>query len=87
MSTEEERKGLKAEPLPICDEDRVIPTKIARINAAIKQQEEYIKACEQTVEKLTLDKNELLKRAAEIGIVEDKEYTEIDRYSIAIVPR
>jgi hypothetical protein len=77
MTTQEERSDLTTEPLPIApitDLDREIPTRIARMDAAILDINKNIVLLEQQVRDLRYDKDCLLKRAKEVHIAEDKNY-------------
>jgi hypothetical protein len=74
MTTQEERSDLAKEPLPICDEDRIIPTKLVRIDTCIKERNLAIMEIELQIAGLTYEKECLLKRAKEVHIVEDRNY-------------
>ena len=74
MTTQEERSDLANEPLPICDEDRSIPTRIARMDAAVEDRTLAIKKIEQELVDLAYDKECLLKRAKAVHVVEDAYY-------------
>lgn len=74
MSTQEERKELKSEPLPVSDEDRVIPTKLARLDAAIKAENECISEHTRRISEMQVERDGLIKRAEECGITQDTAY-------------
>ena len=74
MTTDEERIDLKTNPIPVSDEDRSIPTQIARIDAAIKNRKETAAFIESEISDLLLSREALLKRADEVHITDDANY-------------
>ena len=74
MTTTEERTELVKEPLPICDEDRSIPTRIAELDSQIYAIKLSIGIANEKISGLMFDRESLLKRAKEVHVVEDKQF-------------
>jgi len=71
---------MEKETLPVCDEDRAIPTKIAKLDTHIKYLRTQLAAMEFEISEREMDRKMLFARAKECNITTD------DSYKIVEVP-